>query len=72
MTEKNFTFTGDMNFFVNKPLFRKLKIDESFLYDKVCPKCENQEMIFLWDWKNRAYKINRCKRNDCDYGNKNE
>lgn len=48
---------------------RKLRDDESLCWDKVCPKCGFQSLIFMWNWQEKKYAESRCISPDCKFGN---
>jgi len=49
-----------------RPLFE----DEAMLYDKTCPICEKEKLIFKWNWQTHSYDYKaRCSGLRCHYGN---
>lgn len=48
---------------------RKLGIDESRCWDKICPLCGAHWFIMLWDLKEHKYTHGRCSELKCKYGN---
>ncbi len=52
-----------------KPKYRRIKMDESRLYDKKCPACGLLEMTGKWSWSKLKYTIFRCSSTECNYGN---
>lgn len=49
---------------------RRLLDDESTLWEKICPFCKHQSLIYLWNWQEKKYTTSRCMMPDCKYGNK--
>lgn len=55
--------------FLQKRKYRRLEKGEQRLYDKDCPKCGTNEMIFMWSDELKKYTTSRCGSLKCDYGN---
>lgn len=55
--------------FTEKVPFRKLLEDESYMYDKQCPKCGRPSMIGRWSWSKIRHVGYRCSSPECGYGN---
>lgn len=49
---------------------RRLLDGESLLWDKICPWCAHQGLIFIWDREQSKYTDIRCINPDCKFGNK--
>jgi len=55
--------------FMQKNRYRKLEKLEVRLYDKDCPVCGTNEVIFLWSEELKKYTTSRCGSLNCKYGN---
>lgn len=63
---------ADLGLFMLKRKYRKKRLNESYCFDQVCPKCDRFEMICLWSTEKNKYISKRCSSTKCDYGNTNE